>query len=178
MTARSIAASIGGMKKILPALLLITALLAGVSPAAQAADPKGYDFYFRDGSTLTILDDESWPWDNEMRTFNLGGLYIGRMPYSSVDQTLKFSRCAGGEVRVDITLTGHTKAPDNYIKPKVELFEGASCNTNDHEDSQKLPVFYPGAGTWSSFSTIDLENVLEGGDWASGYLGFQTYVVK
>lgn len=176
MTAGAVAASISGMKKILPTLLLTTALLAGVSPAAQAADPKAYDFYFLHGSSLTVGDDESWPWTSEWRDFDLSGQYIGRMPYSSVDQTLKFSRCVGGEVRVDITLTGHTKAPNNRIKPKVELFEGASCNTDDREDSQKLPEFWSTQD--SGMTKINLENAQEDGDWASGSLAFETAAVK
>ncbi|MDA0168970.1 hypothetical protein OJ998_07725 [Solirubrobacter taibaiensis] len=157
------------MKKILPTLIATAAVLLGGTASAQAATPTGTDYYFTPGSTLTITDHESFG-ANEVQTFNLSGLYLGRIT-GKTTKMFKVSRCAGGEVRIDLEIT--MKREDlnmNRFEVFAKMFEGASCNSDDY-DGGAIDSWNNAFLTSSILNTgvvkLDIANKYEGGDFAS-----------
>src|SRR5689334_10402245 len=103
MTRRPRAGSMRPMKKILPTLMSAVAFLVVGAGSAQAATPTGTDYYFKPGSYLSITDHEPFG-ANEVKNFDLSNVYLGRINGVG-SKLLKISRCAGGEVRIDLEIT-------------------------------------------------------------------------
>ena len=162
------------MNKILPALLTTAAVLVAGAGTAQAA--PGTDYYFTPGSTMKIVDHEPFG-ANEVKTVDLSHLYVGRIT-GETTKMLKFSRCAGGEVRVDLELTvTRETASVNRFGAVARLYEGASCNTDDYDGGASNifgNAFYtrPAIGDTGTV-TLNPVNKYEGGDYAS--TSFQLY---
>ncbi|MBE2320509.1 hypothetical protein DVA67_031390 [Solirubrobacter sp. CPCC 204708] len=164
------------MNKILPALLSAAALLFAGAGSAQAATPTGTDYYFTPGSYLTITDHETFG-ANEVKTFDLSNLYVGRIT-GQTSKLFKVSRCAGGEVRIDLEIT--LKREDlnmNRFEVFAKMFEGASCNSDDYDGGAIdgwMNAFYTRPSLINSGAVVlDIANKYEGGDFAK--TSFQLY---
>jgi hypothetical protein len=162
------------MNKILLALLTSAAVLVAGAGTAQAA--TGTDYYFTPGSTMKIVDHEPFG-ANEVKTVNLSNVYLGRIT-GKTTKTLKFSRCAGGEVRYEISID-LTREDDavNRFDADAFLDEGASCSSSDLDGYVFGPMrqaFYtrPAVGDTGTV-TLKASNTEEGGDYAT--TSFQLY---
>jgi hypothetical protein len=164
------------MKKLLPTLIATAAVLLAGTSSAQAATPTGTDYYFTPGSSLTITDHESFG-ANEVQTFNLSGVYLGRIT-GQTSRVLKVSRCAGGEVRIDLEIT--MKREDvsmNRFEVFAKMYEGASCSNNDYDGGaldgwNNAFLTRPSIGDTGAVK-LDIANKYEGGDFAT--TAFQFY---
>ena len=157
------------MKKILPTLIATAAVLLAGTASAQSATPTGTDYYFTPGSYLTITDHEPFG-ANEVQTFNLSGLYLGRLT-GKTTKTFKVSRCAGGEVRIDLEIT--VKREDvqmNRFEVFAKMYEGASCSNDDYDggtiDSDNN-AFLTDSILNTGAVKLDVKNKYEGGDFAT-----------
>src|SRR3954451_12435104 len=89
---------------VLIAAALLTVVLVGTTTASASTLERR--LVPLAGSNMTIVDDESWPFTDEVEIFNLGpgyfaGIGVGPGRLSDFNET---SRCAGGEVRVETQL--------------------------------------------------------------------------
>ena len=157
------------MNKILPALLTTAAVLVAGAGTAQAY--SGTDYYFSQGSTMKIVDHEPFG-ANEVKTVDLSHVYVGRISGDNMTKTLKFSRCAGGEVRFEISLDMTRRDGSvNKFDADAFLYEGASCSSSDLDGYLFGPIgeyFYtrPTVGDTGTV-TMKVNNTEEGGDSAS-----------
>ena len=79
------------------ALGLLASIFAGTASAATVkrhVDPQP-------GSSLYIHDDESWPYADESRTFDMSHQYLGVLSPTLPTDEYGVSHCAGDEVRVN-----------------------------------------------------------------------------
>lgn len=147
----------------------LAGLLAGVAAVlvaapAHAAGPKGDDYWLAPGSTITIVDDEYGT--DEIQKFDLSNAYLGRLNGDS-GGWFKVSRCAGGEVRVEITAQIWRKNADtSLVIYYASLYEGATCGTTDLDGGSNT---WGWSNTdWEQFLRVDNDN--EGGDYAHAKL--------
>ncbi len=88
--------------------------------------------------SIDIKDDEIF--DNEYASVSINDR-ITLNPETKPNHTFKFHGCAGGEVRVELSLEVRL-ATNNAINVDgdASLFEGTSCNTTDREASEKFDL--------------------------------------
>jgi hypothetical protein len=121
------------MKKILPTLIASLAALAFAAPAANAGlvVEDATEYYLTTDSFINVFDDE--PFTSEWYGFYVGDMYLGRV-WGKDTKVFKFSRCAGGEVRIEVDVLAQRLNKDNStIRVQYRLYEGTSCSTKDLE---------------------------------------------
>jgi hypothetical protein len=115
--------------------------------------------------SMEIVDDESWPWDDETATRDIfmSGIRLGPFgTHAERSQTEKM----GGEVRVELRLKFDWQLDASVeVWYEAKLYEGTSEETDDLEDTETGTVSVPKDRTVSK--TIHLVNTeFAGGDTA------------
>jgi len=119
-----------------------------------------------DGS-MTLRDDESWPWDDEHAVYSIRGSAI--LTHGSPRRSISITRCVGGEVRgrlyVDLQLAGERI----LVSPTLYLYEGTSCSTTDLDGSRRGTPTWLAAGRLLRWTNLIARNTAEGvpDDYAS-----------
>jgi hypothetical protein len=152
------------------AALAATMLAGPVHPASAA----GYTVNIQavSPSSMTIVDDESWPWSDEVGTFNLAGSKVAwiQEPSHYMDKQV-ISRCEGGEVRVELVVNTVHRYPDVDVYIDAYLYEGTSCSTSDLDGHVELPAFAMNPVNINHSDTVTktlrVDNTDEGGDYAT-----------
>ena len=148
------------------AAVLLSSNLAGSASAAttkRLVEPQP-------GSSLTIHDDESWPYSDVEQTFNKRDQHFGTVePSRPVFVAGSGSDCAGEEVRI---ISGKriempSYAPLGWVLVTVDLkmYEGASCYSNDLDGQAAMSFWIAPGDTVTKVLTV--RNDDEGGDWAT-----------
>jgi hypothetical protein len=117
-------------------------------------------------ASMTITDDEAWPFSDEVEKFTLGTQAPFYVSAVNPVETRVISRCAGGEVRIDLHMRVELITADWVrVSGTAYLYEGASCTSNDL-DGQKSFNFQFSPNVTHRPSPIEVENQAEGGDSA------------
>lgn len=149
-------------RKFLAALIAGAAALGTTSPALAVT--HGDDYYMAPGTYLKIVDHETFGAD-QIQKFDLSNLALGRIGDVGT-KSFKFSRCAGGEVRVEVTVTVTRLSPSSStVRYNSSLYEGTSCSSTDLEDTDPI-----GTSPLDIYQGLYLYNYDEGGDYATGSL--------
>ena len=145
------------------ALGLLASIFAGTASAATVkrhVDPQP-------GSSLYIHDDESWPYADESRTFDMSNQYLGVLSPTLPTDEYGVSHCAGDEVRVNHqhrTQLSQTSPGWVLVTLSAQMYEGASCYSNDL-DGQASIAFWVAPGQTVN-KNLTVRNDDEGGDYA------------
>jgi hypothetical protein len=120
-------------------------------------------------SSMTIVDDEPWPYSDEVGTFNLADELLGwtHCP-DRLKDTEVITRCAGDEVRVELIVTTSRSiySPTVLVSIRAHLFEGTWCWSNDLDGDKPITSFQMSPGDIVSKS-LRVDNTDEGGDYAN-----------
>lgn len=153
-------------------LAVVAVLGLGASSASASYWDPNKDQHIKlvalPGSTLHILDHESIG-ANEVITADLSNTVFGKVwddyPYDAF--TTKLSRCAGDEVRAELTVTGETWSYDHRINgtAQLRLYEGSDCNTKDLDGVSESFFFALFPKQYMDIK-IPVKNTAEGGDYA------------
>ncbi|KAK4449792.1 hypothetical protein QBC34DRAFT_425193 [Podospora aff. communis PSN243] len=116
-------------------------------------------------ATTKIHDDETFGDDEFTRTNSLAPIIVGTT--AGHVQHAKFAARAGGEIRVEVTLTVTLNPSDLSVRVSyvIDLYEGTSESTGD------LDGRIEGSKTVKKNQTLEFKadrvrNTDEGGDWA------------
>ncbi|MBE2318115.1 hypothetical protein DVA67_019190 [Solirubrobacter sp. CPCC 204708] len=134
--------------KILPriaALMLASAAIA-FTMAGTASANTPMMIVADGGSTMKIHDDENVAWEATMweyKTFSLSGLVFGTLGAGNAVFNHKHARCWGNEVRGELIVDAHRWSNTNAatITAHIDLYEGASCSTTDHDGQSPFVTF-------------------------------------
>ena len=172
------------MNHFLPRRLLavvFTALLGVVALSAVTAGPASAATYGRvllpdSNSTMTIVDDEDWPWSDEVETFNLAGVPQQFVSAVNPVATYSFTRCAGDEVKVKVSMRSELIWTD-WVKltTKAVLYEGDDCSTAVRKGETDSITTYIGPGGWPTQIPLNVRNEQDGSDHASVLLSLTNY---
>lgn len=161
-------------------LVALTLLAAALLSAAVARPAAAYEnsVYISNGygSSLDIVDSETWPEVDEKGTFSLmdpyyyggSGLEGLRVTTSNPIDTAQTSKCVGNEVRVVVQTRAELSAIyRSWVRVTVtaRLYEGTSCSTTDLDGSKSMSFWIP-PSTNDVPHSMDVNNTDEGGDHA------------
>ena len=144
--------------------------------SARRRPPRGRMLESDSDSTMTIFDDEDWPWSDEVRTFNLAD-----EPHQSVSAvesraTYSFTRCAGDEVKVKVSMRSELVWTDwAKLTAKAVLYEGDDCSTADRKGETDSTTTYIGPGGRTTQIPLYVRNEQEGSDHANVLLSLTNY---
>lgn len=150
------------------ALAFAAATTVAAAPAASAAVaptvvPGERDHAVSISGVMDITDDEVFSDERATVPFNatvVVGPNLGTTTYVA-------KGCAGGEVRVEVTVVVvHKPTVLAEIRPTIRLFEGTSCSSNDL-DGSLTPARFTLANNGVATLTQTVRNTAEGGDKAT-----------
>lgn len=120
-------------------------------------------------SSMTIVDDEPWPFSDEVGSFSLAGKVLGFLHCPDwLKDTEVVSNCVGDEVRVELIVTTQRSiySPTALVSIRAHLFEGTWCGNNDLDGDKPITAFQMNPGDIVSKS-FRVDNTDEGGDYAN-----------
>ena len=125
---------------------------------------------------MTIVDDEDWPWSDEVETFNLAGEPQQFVSAVNPVATYSFTRCAGDEVKVKVSMRSELVWTD-WVKltTKAVLYEGDDCSTAVRKGETDSTTTYIGPGGWATQIPMNVRNEKDGSDHASVLLSLTNY---
>jgi hypothetical protein len=120
----------------------------------------------------TIIDDEDWPWDDEVAEFDPPAEADELDEVDQEETILSFDGCAGDEVRLKGSVTATLETNQRVrFRGTFRLYEGQSCRTDDPDGDavtfervvgsdrrRTVHLYLPGDGGGSAEGTIRLSN--------------------
>ncbi len=156
------------------AVLAGAVLCASASTASAAANwQPGQNVLLKTNINYAIDDDEYW---YKNRTSINAKADLGKLGYNIKGWTKKISRCGSDEVRAELEFLGSTSWTQRVVvKVRLNLYEGASCDTQDLDGQTMWHTYVLDPGQ-SVQDDIEVWNGAEGGDYA--WTGFDIYAQK
>lgn len=140
--------------------VLATAAMIAV-PTSQAS--AGDDHSVSIAGVIHIVDDESWPWSDEVGSISYNEtISIGK---NINERTYTASGCVGGEVRVEASYRVVHEGNAIRVYPTFRLYEGTSCGNGDL-DGVTTAASFPLDSGWQTSGEYHVYNTAEGGDRA------------
>jgi hypothetical protein len=153
------------------ALALAVGIFASVLTGSASAATVNRQVVSQPNSFLYVHDDESWPFSDEERTFDMSNLGWGIVSPANPLQERGTSGCAGDEVHVEYqvrTLLSQTSPGTVTVKVSAQLYEGTDCSSRDLDGTASMSFTIAPGQTVGK--TLNVFNQDEGGDYGTVHL--------